>query len=45
MKAIFIILGSLPIMTASAQEKLNYDDHILPIFEKSCTNCQFIPTL
>lgn len=22
-----------------ADEKLNYDDHILPIFEKSCTNC------
>ena len=39
MKTIFIILGSLTVMTASAQEKLNYDDHILPIFEKSCTNC------
>jgi len=26
-------------MSVSAEEKLNYDDHILPIFEKSCTNC------
>ncbi|MFT5904763.1 MAG: hypothetical protein ACI9E1_000349 [Cryomorphaceae bacterium] len=39
MKSLFIILGLLPVMSVSAEQKLNYDDHILPIFEKSCTNC------
>lgn len=39
MKAFFAIMSLFPIALAHAEEKLNYDDHILPIFEKSCMNC------
>ncbi|MGJ8655583.1 MAG: c-type cytochrome domain-containing protein [Akkermansiaceae bacterium] len=37
MKRLLIIMGLMQVV--HSQDKLNYDDHILPIFEKSCTNC------
>ena len=32
-----ICLAASPLLTA--QERISYDDHILPIFEQSCLNC------
>ena len=32
-------LSSLVGLLTAAPEKVTYDDHILPIFENSCTNC------
>lgn len=37
MRIPFTLLGFSPLL--SAQEKISYDDHILPLFEQSCLNC------
>lgn len=33
------VFFALSISTAVAQEKVNYDDHIFPIFQQACLNC------